>query len=91
MRPVIAADVAEPVVVTMKLPGDDVTVYPAMELLPVSAEAAHVTVADASPAVAATLVGALGGAAVVDVPMVTALDGAEELTPQRLRAYTMKV
>lgn len=58
-----------PVVVHCRDPGEDVTVYPVMAEPPSPAGPLHETVADPSPAVALTPVGAPGtvrGVAVID-------------------------
>lgn len=71
----------------MKLPGEEVTVYPVMVLPPVEAGALNATLAWALPAVATGLVGAPG-----TVPGVTDPD-ADEATelPAALVATTVKV
>ena len=62
VRPPTVTEVA-PVVEAVLKPGEDVTVYLVMADPPVVVGADHETVALALPAVALTLVGALGGVA----------------------------
>jgi hypothetical protein len=71
----------------MKLPGEEVTVYPVMALPPVEAGALNATLAWAFPAVATGLVGAPGTVPGVTDPDV---DEATEL-PAALVATTVKV
>ena len=82
VNPVTVVDV--PVVVAVKLPGEDVTVYWLIAAPPSDAGAVHDTVASALPPVADTPVGAPG-----TVGSVTALDGLEaEPVPTLLVAVT---
>jgi hypothetical protein len=74
---------------TEMLPGVDVTVYEAIALEPLFVGACQVTVADALPAVAVTLVGAVG-AAVVAAAGVTALDG-EDAAPVAVALFAVTV
>jgi hypothetical protein len=55
--------VVAPVVKQVKAPGELVTVYPVIELPPMTAGAAQVTLAEAGPEVAVTPVGGPGTAA----------------------------
>ena len=80
---------------TLMLPGVDVTLYDVTFALSAFAGAFHVTVADLSPAVALTAVGAVATIGVVDggvVPVadvlgVTAFDAADaELVPEEFDA-----
>ena len=71
----------------MKLPGEEVTVYPVMTLPPVEAGALNATLACALPAVATGLVGAPG-----TVPGTTDPDANEATElPTALVATTVKV
>jgi hypothetical protein len=76
---VTEADVAGAFTLTVMLPGADVTAYDVTFALSALAGADHVTVADLSPAVAATLVGADGvgtvGVFPAEVLGVTEFDG----------------
>lgn len=78
VRPVTDAVVAGAVTLTAMLPGADVTTYDVTFALSAFAGALHVTDADLSPAVAATLVGAdgvgTGGVLLADVLGVTEFD-----------------
>ena len=81
VRPVTDADVAGAVTLTVMLPGADVTAYDVTCALSAFAGAFHVTVADLSPAVALTLVGAEGvgtvGVLPAEVLGVTEFDDAD--------------
>jgi hypothetical protein len=80
VRPVTGADVAGAFTVTVMLPGADVTAYDVTFAVSAFAGAVQVTVADLSPAVALTLVGAEGVGTVgvpADVLGVTEFDDAE--------------
>ena len=89
VRPVTLALLLADAATTEMFPGVDVTVYEAIALEPVLDGACHVTVADALPAVAATLVGAVG-AAVVAAAGVTALDG-DDAAPVAVAFFAVTV
>ena len=91
VRPATEADVVGAFTLTLMLPGDDATLYDVTFALSAFAGALHVTVADLSPAVAVTAVGAagVGGCAlpVADVLGVTAFDGDDAaLVPEEFDA-----
>jgi len=82
---VIGLDAAEPV----KPPGVDVAVYEVIALPPFDAGAEKFTVAEASPAVAVTPVGAPGGVTVEGVTLFEAADAGP--VPIALVAFTLNV
>ena len=93
VRPATEAVVVGAFTLTLMLPGDDVTLYDVTFALSAFAGAVHVTVADLSPAVALTAVGAPavgvdgGVLPVADVLGVTAFDGADAaLVPEKFDA-----
>jgi hypothetical protein len=88
-RPVTVALWLDAAAATETFPGVEVTVYEAIALEPLLDGALHVTVADASPAVAFTAVGAVG-AADVAAPGVTALDG-EDAAPVAVALFAVTV
>jgi hypothetical protein len=88
VRPFTVALRAEAAATTEMLPGVDVTVYEAIALEPVLVGACHVTVADALPAVAATLVGAAGAAE--PAAGVTAFDG-DDAAPVAVALFAVTV
>jgi hypothetical protein len=85
VKPVITRGELAPVAV--KLPGEEVTVYPVMALPPSEAGAVNATLAWALPAVATGLVGAPG--TVLGVTAADATDARE--FPAALVATTVKV
>ena len=86
VSPVSVHEVA-PVVVQVKEPGDEVTVYPVIAEPPVDVGALHESIACVFPAVAITLVGAPG-----IVRGVIDAEAPDEIElPAALRATTVKV
>ena len=80
LSPVTAADVAGAFTVAVMFPGADVTTYDVTFAVSAFAGAVQETVADLSPAVAVTLVGAAGVGMVglpAEVLGVTEFDGAD--------------
>src|SRR3954468_20987713 len=88
VRPETTAFLVVPLaVVTEAPPGDAVTVYLSMASPPLSSGASHVTVAERSPKVAFTFVGAVGAVAGLEAD-----DGAEGApAPTALEAKTVNV
>jgi hypothetical protein len=87
VNPVTVAEVALPLALAVRPPGDEVTVYAVTALPPFDDGAAQLTVACALPAVAVTPVGAPG-----TVAGATEFDGAEAgPVPTALVAVTVKV
>lgn len=96
VKPPTDAEVAGASTLTVMLPGADVTTYEVTFAFSAFAGAVQFTVAEASPAVAVTLVGADGAGAVgvssTDVPGTTELERSEAgPVPAEFEAYTVNV
>jgi hypothetical protein len=88
VSPVTVADVAVEATVAVRLPGDEVTIYPVIAFAAAFGDGAKFTNAIVSPAVALTVVGIEGGAMNGNVTVLLGAEG--PLFPAPLLAVTRK-